>query len=623
MATAAAHHEPRRQKKAVQSKPMSTELDPSIQSIINKGRQQHAERLAAVGTWVLPGATAGLLWACFTPLDFGPLAWVALVPLCMLIRATNRTRKMYRSLYLFGFVWSAVTLQWMRLGHISMYVALAALSAYIAFYFPVFVGLSRVAVHRFKVPLAFAVPVVWTGLEFLRAHIMTGFSWYYLGHSQWRWVELIQISDLVGAYGVSFIVALANAGLASVIPLALFRKLQLVSDDAQSGVVGSNRPLITVAVCVAVLASAVGYGFQRRSAANFKQGARVALIQGDFPSEVKANPERATDIVRKHDELTLAAMQYGLNDATAAQRPELVIWPESMFPWPMFDVEEGVTDQELLRLRPPNARTSHEAWIQMFRSNEAIKRVESDARTFNAAMLLGMNSIRGTRDGEEQRNSVAFVTPTGLQGRYDKMHLVMFGEYVPLKDKLPLLSRLTPYGSQHGIEAGTKAKVFDYAGYRFSPVICFEDTVPHLVRGLVKTAEASGKQLDFLVNNTNDGWFHGSSELDQHLITAAFRCVETRTPMVRAVNTGVSAFIDGDGVIREPDVFIDGDNKNRKFLQENGRWSKQLNAALIDNVPLDDRTSFYVRTGDVFAGSCGLACLLLLGVGFVDRRRAK
>ena len=130
-----------------------------------------------------------------------------------------------------------------------------------------------------------------------------------------------------------------------------------------------------------------------------------------------------------------------------------------------------------------------------------------------------------------------------------------------------------------------------------------------------------------LLTKKSSGWFHGSSELDQHLITASFRCVETRTPMVRAVNTGVSAFIDGDGVIREPEIFIDGDRAGqedaRGFLDENGRWTKQLNAVVVDNVPLDDRTSVYVRHGDLFAGTCGLMCLGLCGAGFVTRKRKK
>ena len=129
--------------------------------------------------------------------------------------------------------------------------------------------------------------------------------------------------------------------------------------------------------------------------------------------------------------------------------------------------------------------------------------------------------------------------------------------------------------------------------------------------------------LDCLVNLTNDGWFHGSSELDQHLITAAFRAVECRTPMVRAVNTGISAVIDGDGVIREPDVFFDGDNEGRQSMRDpqTGRWHKQLNAVLVDTIPLDGRASLYVTWGDWFAGSCLVCCLFLPLVGLMPRQR--
>src|SRR5690606_5458190 len=133
-------------------------------------------------------------------------------------------------------------------------------------------------------------------------------------------------------------------------------------------------------------------------------------------------------------------------------------------------------------------------------------------------------------------------------------------------------------------------------------------------------------QVDCLVNLTNDGWFHGSSELDQHLITARFRSIETRTPMVRAVNTGISAIINGDGVVVEPEVFIDHDGtaegERRTTIRDpkSGRFHKQLNAAQVGVVPLDPRTSLYVRTGDWFAGLCAAGCVCLLIAGLILRR---
>jgi apolipoprotein N-acyltransferase len=203
------------------------------------------------------------------------------------------------------------------------------------------------------------------------------------------------------------------------------------------------------------------------------------------------------------------------------------------------------------------------------------------------------------------------------------MHRVIFGEYIPLRETIPWLRKLTPFSDNFGIAKGEKAVLFQLDEYRFAPVICYEDTVPHLVRGIVKSAKASGQPVDCLVNLTNDGWFHGSSELDQHLITAQFRAVECRTPVVRAVNTGISAFIDGDGVVLEPRVFFDGDGQGRDSLRDpdTGKYHKQLNAALVHDIPLDQRQSLYVQTGDWFAASCGLGAVVFLVGGLWPNRR--
>jgi apolipoprotein N-acyltransferase len=187
----------------------------------------------------------------------------------------------------------------------------------------------------------------------------------------------------------------------------------------------------------------------------------------------------------------------------------------------------------------------------------------------------------------------------------------MFGEYIPLVDIFPWLRNLTPFGSSFGITAGKSCVAFEHKGFRFAPIICFEDTVPQLVRDIVNSTTeqtSSGrKQVDFLVNLTNDGWFHGSSELDQHLITAAFRCVECRTPMVRAVNTGISAIIDGDGVVRNK---AQGIKTNRP---------KQDEAVVVGVVPLDTRRSLYLAGGDWLPGLCLACCGFLFLTGLAGR----
>ena len=603
-------------------------VEPTAREIISQARTAPAP---AKGALMVSGATALLTWAAFTPLDWGPLGWVCLVPVLLLVRLPRPTRWMYRALYGASFAGSLLTLQWMRLGDATMYPAWFALSIYTAMYLPVFVAVARVAVQRLQVPLVVAVPVVWVGLEFLQAHLMTGFSWYYLGHTQYAWLEMIQISDVTGAYGVSFVVAMASAAIAGLVPGRFFKKLNLLPGDVDGNSIDASatmkRKTIAVATAVIVFAVVLTYGYVRRSQATWTQpdarsGPLVALVQGNFTSTVKHDPTQWIRMLRTHDELTGLAVKH---------QPDVIVWPETMFGWPLQTVEGPLTDEELVALAPAayraNPRFDSSRWIESWRESEAARRLRDDADRSGAAMIIGIGTQVARKEGLSSYNSAAFVKPgRGMADRYDKIHRVIFGEYIPLRDQLPFLRRLTPYAAGFGIDAGERAAVFEHEGWTFSPVICFEDTVPHLVRQVVKqTADESkgGKTVDVLVNLTNDGWFHGSAELDQHLITAVFRAVECRTPTVRAVNTGISAIIDGDGAIVEPDVFLDG--KTGKSLSmrdpQTGRWRKGLDAAIVHRVPLDKRTSLYVRHGDWFASACLFAAIGSLIVALFVRRR--
>lgn len=588
-------------------------LDPAVQAIIDRARAS-APRRSARATWILPLLSAGLLWASFPPLDWSLLAWVSLVPLVVLIRMSEPLRWMYTATYLGGLVFTLVTLQWMRLGDPTMYVAWVALAVYVAVYFPVFVGLARCAVHSCRIPLVFAVPAVWVGLEFFRAYLLTGFSWYYLAHTQYRWIELIQISDLVGAYGVSFLVAMTAAVIAGVIPETWLERFQLQPRATAHGMPARRGELgvISVLACLATFAAALVYGHVRRSQAEFTAGPRVAVVQGNFTAAVKHDPDEAQEIFNRHIDLTFRAVQSG-------HKPDWIVWPETMFRNTLFAKDPGMGPDDLRRVAP---EVPAEYWFRG-RTRDMLATLSKQA---GAALVIGLDSAVADPDGFAHYNSAAFVTPdAGLSGRYDKIHRVPFGEYIPLRDTFPFLHRFTPFGPEYGISAGDHASVFAFDGWRGAPLICFEDTVPQFVRRIVQTTRQPETEapVDFLVNLTNDGWFHGSSELDQHLITAAFRSVEHRLPSVRAVNTGISAFIDGDGVILEPDHFIDGDNQDRTTLvdPESGRWRKQLNAALIHTLPLDNRRSLYSHTGDWFAGLCGVLCLVLILWSVVERTR--
>jgi apolipoprotein N-acyltransferase len=556
---------------------------------------------ATKGAVIASGLTALLMWCAFTPLDFGPLAWLCLVPLLLLVRIERPVQQMYLAVYGGGLVFWIATLQWMRLGDSTMYLAWLALSAYLALYFPLFVGLARTAVWRLRVPLTITAPIVWVGLELMRGYLMTGFSWYYLAHAQHRWIELIQISDLVGAYGVSFLVALHAGCAAELVPASLIARLGLLP-GASAGTavrVATHRgQIVRVASCLTLLAAALVYGYARRSGIKFGAGPRVALVQANFTSSVKHDPQEFRKIQKRHEWLTGQAVK---------EQPDLIIWPETMFRWPLFDTPLDVSDEQLQSAHPDKP-------IARFRQDQADVRnkLSTMAQMAGAGLVIGLERIDVDIEHFRVYNSAVLVRPDGvLAGRYDKLHRVAFGEYIPLVETFPWLKRLTPFGEGFGISAGQACAVFEYKGFRFAPIICFEDTVPQLVRGIVKatteSTAAGNARVDFLVNLTNDGWFHGSSELDQHLITAAFRCVECRTPMVRAVNTGISAFIDGDGVVRKQAV----------GLKTNG--PKLDDAIVVDTIPLDSRKSLYLAGGDWFPGVCLVCCAFVCLSGLFGR----
>ncbi len=509
-----------------------------------------------------------LLVAALPPLGWSVLGWLAPVPWVWLIAMPSLPGKRpYAALWLASFLGWLAILHWMTLPHWATSFGWIALCFYLAFYFPVFIGLSRVAVHRWRVPAIVAAPIVWTGLELARAHLLSGFSMGSLAHSQYRWPQVIQISDLAGAYAVSFVMILAGACLA-----------QCLTGLAQRR--GWQRVAAPAIVGTAALALVWGYGQWKLDPASLRPGPRVALIQGSIDIEMKHDPTQSQRIFDEYFDLSRRAV---------AEHPdvELIVWPETMFPYPWFTFDEHPVVIEEMEITPAEA---------MGRSQRA---VENTVTPLRVPMLLGIGTLHAGKERMERYNTALFVERDGqVLGRYDKVHRVMFGEYVPFAETFPWLYGLTPL--PYGLDAGPGPSAVQVGTFRYAPNICFEDTVPHLIRQQVVTLRDKKMEPDVLVNSTNDGWFWGSSELDLHLACAVFRAVECRKPFLVAANTGFSAWIDAAGQIRQ-------------------QGPRRATGVVFAETQIDPRGSWYLDHGDLPAAVCLAVVLALAGWGLRDR----
>ncbi len=528
--------------------------------------------------WIPAFGGAVLLWAALPPLNLWPLAWIAPIPWVLLIRRGELGgRRPYRVLTVAGFAFWMAALHWLRLPHWATSFGWIALSFYFAFYLPVFVGLSRVAVHRLHVPVILAAPVVWTGLELAQAHLLTGMSMGNLCHTQYRQIWLIQVSDLAGAYGVSFVVMFTAAALARMLPC-----------DGRRWAIWPLAPAATM------IAATLSYGYLRTAGVDTLPGPRIALIQGSIDVELEPAPDFSDRILKEYFDLSRTAVQ---SDA----KIDLVVWPESMFPSPLM---EFAADARQPPEYPGDEAEFHklvEQYRELSESHMAPPLMASVAQSLHVPMVVGVNRKYVGPDGVRGFGSAANVARDGhLLGCYDKIHLVMFGEYVPLAGYFPWLQQLTPL--PESAMPGERPVAFDLKGIRLAPNICYESVLSHVIRGQVNTLAAEGNEPDVLLNVTNDGWFWGSSELDMHLACGVFRAVECRKPFLIAANTGFSAWIDGDGRILEQ-----GPRRDR--------------GVVIADVRLDRRRSWYLEHGDWFAGTCLAICVLLAGVGLLSLRK--
>ena len=500
------------------------------------------------GWWAC--ASGFLLALAYPRADFGLVAFVALAPFLLSLQDVPPASALWRG-YLCGFAFFASLLDWIPrvmevYGGLPLplaWLVLLLLVFYLATYVALFALLVAASSRRLGALSLVAAPVAWVGLEIARGRLLTGFPWGLLGYTQYRNIPLLQVAAWGGIYAVSFLVLAANAGLA----------LLLLRPATQGQRIGGAALILLVA-----LAYASG-GLALRAAEDRPQNEAipVAAIQANVAQDRKWNPGGEAQILSDLVRLT--------RQASGAR---LIVWPESSSPFSFRRPVQGGASRITVE------------------TDAAYLSVVTDlARSLDATLIVGSVDYAANNGDVRATNSAFAVGPDGsLLASYDKIHLVPFGEYVPLHRLLFFVDRMAR-GAIADFGPGTRFAPLPTAAGRAATFICYEAIFPEVVRRI------ANKDAAFLVNITNDAWFGKSAAPRQHLAMAAVRAAENRRFMVRAANTGISAIVDPYGRIL-------------------ARTSLMESAVLRGVVrPRADRTP-YTRAGDVFAWGCAILTLL-------------
>jgi len=539
---------------------------------------------------VLAGLAAGiLLWTSFPPVEWSWLAWIALAPLFWLVTLREVRSRAYLAAWAGGFAFWLLALDWLRMLDANAWLAWFVMALVFSLWWPAFLALARWAVLRLQIPLMLAAPIIWVALEYARAYFLTGFPWYYLAHSQFRRLYVIQIADFASSLGVSLLIAIVNAWLVDLLTLPLFR-------SSKPGKRLSRRQYVRLCAVTILVGTTLCYGAIRVSTAQFHDGPKLALLQSNIEQRRKEKKDKGEGdrIIAEFAGLIELAL-------ARAELPDLIVWPETSYPYGFIAVDPAVEASVLeSQVRSVAPKISAGDWLN--RRQVIADSLHSRTDTARVPMLVGTIYYDHRPGAVEKYNSAILFKPDSRTIHfYHKMHLVPFGEYFPLVETLPWLVALTPYHGQNvqSLSFGREPLTLPLGPYRLAVSICFEDTIPQVIGRFFGSA-ADGHQPDILINLSNDGWYHGSAELDILLAIGVFRAVEHRVPLARAVNTGLTALVDGNGEIREA-------------------LPKETQGVLSVTVPLDDRTSCYSRWGDWLGLSCLAVTVGLIPIGWVRK----
>ncbi len=498
---------------------------------------------------------SGVLMAlAFPTIGFSSLAFISILPLLFTLFRTQRKIPSILCGIIAGFVFYLGTVYWVTLtmenyGGVPRVLSLFILmlfSLYLSLYFGLFAW-GVVHIQRSRIPVWVGAPFLWVALEYARGHILTGFPWALLGYTQFRNLSLIQISDLTGVYGVSFIVILINV---------IFFKIILIARDRQP----LRQMMAPLASLLMVLVLTVTYGLYRIDQLRVvtpSKRVKVGIVQGNIDQDIKWDPQYRDKILAVHTHLSRRAAQ---------EEPDLIVWPEASAPF--YFMADKDYQARLIAL---------------------IDDLGSD-------LLFGSPDYTMGDGGGQFFNSAFLVSPDAkLRGKYDKLHLVPFGEYVPLRR---FLFFVQPIIEQIGdITPGHQITLMHTRKGKCGTPICFEIIFPDLVRRFVREGAV------FIATLTNDNWFGRSSAPYQHFSMAVFRAVENHVPVVRSANSGISGVIAADGkIVTQTDLFVEDVVMETLNLRESP-------------------PTFYTRFGDLFSFLClAVSVVMILDSWFFKKR---
>lgn len=495
-------------------------------------------------------SSSGLLFPfCFAPYDQGWLAWIVLIPLHLALRSCTGKQAFWIG-WLTGLLMYVGTIAWVvtamhtygKMPLVLGYAVMLLLAGYLGLYVAVYALVSAAWQGAFPILFALGAPCLWVGLELARTYLFSGFPWVLFGYSQYRWLPIIQIADHTGVYGISFLLVLVNVAGALAASWLFRRYVQRASAPVP-------WPALASALALFVLAFSYGSVHVLPKADPPARALDVALIQPNIDQGQKWNVKRRLEILKQYTTLT----------KRAPSDTDLIVWPEAATPF-LFEDE-----------------TAYRAYVQdLVRSQET-------------PLLFGSPALRYYPDGRPYLlNSAYLLAPDGeIAARYDKRHLVPFGEYIPLRSILFFLNKLVV--GIGDFKAGTVPTVLELprsgadAGdpVHLGVTICFEVIFPSLTRELVLNG------ADLMVTITNDAWFGRSAAPYQHFSMTVLRAVENRVAYARAANTGVSGFIAPDGRIQSATPI----------------FTEQTVAGQVSS---SASGTFYTRYGDLFAYLCAI-----------------